>query len=113
MHAPHRRLFDVWSLFYDLSAVQRATYHPVHDAVLKALGGRSLIALVNPRFALLSEVTAFGSRLLGEPFYWPTSARFRRTLRSVGFRTLSQRSVGRLPGAVLFPGVLSVAQKPG
>jgi ubiquinone/menaquinone biosynthesis C-methylase UbiE len=208
MHAPHRGFFDLWSLFYDVPAVQRAAYHPVHDAVLEALGrrpspgaildvacgtgqlgarlraafprsevvgcdfsagmlqhaakrgrgvgwgradaarvpgargsfdaltcteafhwfpdqeealaefhrvlaprGRALIALVNPRFGLLSDVTAFGSRLLGEPFYWPTSRRFRRAVASAGFRTLAQRSVGRLPGGVLFPAVLTVAQK--
>jgi len=207
MRGPHRQLFDIWSLFYDIPVVQRATYRPVHDAVLQALGrrapralldvacgtghlearlrttfprteivgcdfsagmlqqaarrlgrvawvradaarlpfvagsfdaltcteafhwfpdqeaalaefhrvlapgGRALIALVNPRFALLSDATARGSRLLGEPFYWPTTRRFRRALESAGFRTLTQRSVGRLPGAVLFPAVLSVAQK--
>jgi ubiquinone/menaquinone biosynthesis C-methylase UbiE len=207
MRAAHRGFFDLWSLFYDIPAVQRAAYHPVHDAVLAALGrrspaavldvacgtgqlgtrlaaafprsevvgcdfsagmlkqaarrgrgvgwvradaarlpfadgsfdaltcteafhwfpdqeaalaefyrvlrpgGRALIALVNPRLALLSDVTAFGSRLLGEPFSWPTSGRFRLALSSAGFRTLSQRSVGRLPGAVLFPAVLSVAQR--
>jgi ubiquinone/menaquinone biosynthesis C-methylase UbiE len=207
MRAPHTRFFDLWSFFYDAPAIQRATYHPVHDAVLRALGqrspgaildlacgtgqlgarlraifphsnvvgcdfsagmllqaakrdrsvgwvrgdatslpfadgsfgavtcteafhwfpdqeaalaeisrvlapgGRALIALVNPRFALLSEITALGSRVLGEPFYWPTSRRLQRALSNAGFRTLSQRSVGRLPGAVLFPAVLTVAQK--
>jgi ubiquinone/menaquinone biosynthesis C-methylase UbiE len=209
MHSPHRQFFDLWSHFYDLGVVQRATYHPVHDAVLRALtrrppraildvgcgtgqlgarlrgafprsevvgcdfsagmlrhaakrdgrvgwvraeaarlpfpagsfdaltcteafhwfpeqdaalvefnrvlvaGGRALIALVNPRFGLLSDVMALGSSLLGEPFYWPTSERFRRALGVAGFRTLSQRPVGRLPGAVLFPAVLSVARKGG
>jgi ubiquinone/menaquinone biosynthesis C-methylase UbiE len=207
MNAPHRGFFDLWSFFYDLPPVQRATYHPVHDAVLRALGrrapgaildvacgtgqlgarlraafprsevvgcdfsagmlqhaakrargvgwvradagrlpfadgsfdaltcteafhwfpdqqialaefhrvlapgGRALIALVNPRAALLSDIAALGSRLLGEPFRWPTRMTFRRALTAAGFRVLSQRSVGRLPGAVLFPAVLSVAQK--
>lgn len=208
MHAPHQEFFDLWSRFYDVPVVQRATYYPVHDAVVHALGhrspraildvgcgtgqlaarlrgtfprsevvgcdfsagmlrnaaqrdrgvswvradalrlpfargrfealtcteafhwfpdqeaalaefhrvlapgGRVLIGLVNPRFALLSDVMALGSRLVGEPFYWPTTERFRRALSSAGFRTISQSGVGRLPGAVLFPAVLSVAQKP-
>jgi ubiquinone/menaquinone biosynthesis C-methylase UbiE len=207
MGAPHKQLFDLWSHFYDVAVIQRATYHPVHDAVVRVLarrppraildvacgtgqlgarlreafprsavvgcdfsagmlqhavkrdgrvswvradaarlpfadgsfdaltcteafhwfpaqdaalaefnrvlasGGRALIALVNPRLGLLSDVTALGSRLLGEPFYWPTAGRFRRALSAAGLRTVSQRSVGRLPGAVLFPAVLSVARK--
>jgi ubiquinone/menaquinone biosynthesis C-methylase UbiE len=207
MRAPHRGFFDVWSRFYDLPAVQRATYYPVHDAVLSALGrrspraildvgcgtgqlagrlraafpraelvgcdfsagmlgraagrdhgvdwvradalrlpfadesfdaltcteafhwfsdqqaalaefyrvlapgGRALVALVNPRLELLSDVTALGSRLFGEPFYWPTAERFRRAFGAAGFSTIRQRPIARLPGAVLFPAILSVAQK--
>jgi ubiquinone/menaquinone biosynthesis C-methylase UbiE len=34
---PDRWLFDLWSLVYDLAIVQRLTYRPVHDAVLRAL----------------------------------------------------------------------------
>jgi ubiquinone/menaquinone biosynthesis C-methylase UbiE len=34
---PDRRFFDIWSRFYDLELVQRLTYRPVHDAVLRAL----------------------------------------------------------------------------
>ncbi len=34
---PDRRLFDFWSLFYDLPLVQRLTYRPLHDAVLQGL----------------------------------------------------------------------------
>ncbi len=37
---PGHRLFDVWSRFYDVPWVQRATYRPVHDAVLPALKDR-------------------------------------------------------------------------
>jgi hypothetical protein len=33
-------------------------------------GDPALIALVNPRFALLSDVTAFASRWFGEPCSW-------------------------------------------
>lgn len=31
------RFFDLWSRFYDLDLVQRLTYRPVHDAVLRGL----------------------------------------------------------------------------
>jgi SAM-dependent methyltransferase len=34
---PDRRFFDVWSIFYDLPLVQRLTYRPEHDAVVRAL----------------------------------------------------------------------------
>jgi len=34
---PTRGFFDAWSRIYDFSLVQRATYRPVHDAVLRAL----------------------------------------------------------------------------
>jgi ubiquinone/menaquinone biosynthesis C-methylase UbiE len=35
---PDRRLFDLWSSFYDAPLVQRLTYRPEHDAVVRALG---------------------------------------------------------------------------
>jgi SAM-dependent methyltransferase len=35
--APDRRLFDAWSTFYDLPWVQRATYRPIQDAVVRVL----------------------------------------------------------------------------
>ncbi|MDJ0848009.1 MAG: methyltransferase domain-containing protein [Myxococcota bacterium] len=34
---PDRWFFDVWSRFYDAPLVQRFTYRPEHDAVLRAL----------------------------------------------------------------------------
>ncbi len=36
---PDPWLFDVWSRFYDLPLVQRLTYRPEHDAVLRRLRG--------------------------------------------------------------------------
>jgi SAM-dependent methyltransferase len=36
-HGPAQWLFDGWSHFYDLPLIQRATYRPVHNAVLQAL----------------------------------------------------------------------------
>jgi ubiquinone/menaquinone biosynthesis C-methylase UbiE len=35
--APDRWIFDLWSRFYDFAPVQRLTYRPEHDAVLRAL----------------------------------------------------------------------------
>lgn len=37
---PGQRFFDVWSRFYDAPLVQRMTYRPEHDAVLRGLGRR-------------------------------------------------------------------------
>ena len=34
---PTRGFFDAWSIIYDFPLVQRATYRPVHDAVLRTL----------------------------------------------------------------------------
>jgi ubiquinone/menaquinone biosynthesis C-methylase UbiE len=34
---PDRAFFDLWSLFYDLPWVQRLTYRPVQDAVMREL----------------------------------------------------------------------------
>lgn len=34
---PTRGFFDAWSMIYDFPLVQRATYRPVHDAVLRTL----------------------------------------------------------------------------
>jgi ubiquinone/menaquinone biosynthesis C-methylase UbiE len=43
---PDRWFFDVWSRFYDAPLVQRLTYRPEHDAVLRGLrhgGGRRIL----------------------------------------------------------------------
>jgi SAM-dependent methyltransferase len=37
---PNRSFFDLWSLFYDAPWVQRMTYRPAHDAVLRRLHAR-------------------------------------------------------------------------
>src|SRR5512139_4281227 len=34
---PHRVFFDLWSLVYDAPVVQRMTYRPVQNAVVRAL----------------------------------------------------------------------------
>ena len=60
-----------------------------------------------------SRATRLGSRLLGEPLFWPTRARLRRQLDATGFRVDAQRSVLRLPAPLVLPCVLTVATRPG
>jgi ubiquinone/menaquinone biosynthesis C-methylase UbiE len=204
-----RRAFDLWSLFYDAPLVQRFTYRPAQDAVLRSLrhadlqrvldvgcgtgqltarlrselpdavvvgcdfsrgmlaraaerspdvgwvqgdagrlpfadasfdavccteafhwfpdperalaeflrvlapGGRLRLEVINPPVELLSELTRVGSRLGGQPLYWPTRARLRTWLRRAGFRVESQRAVFRLPASVLLPAVLTSARREG
>jgi len=74
-------------------------------------GGLLLIALVNTRLALTSDLTQAASRLLGEPFYWPTAEQMRRRVEHCGFHVVRQQRVTRFPG-VLFPPVLTQAIKP-
>jgi ubiquinone/menaquinone biosynthesis C-methylase UbiE len=206
---PARWFFDLWSAFYDLAPVQRLTYRPVHDAVLRILGampprrvldvgcgtgllagrlrdalpatrvvgcdfslgmlrrasahrgmlgfvqgnalrlpfaaaafdalvcteafhwfpdqpaalaefhrvlapdGRLLVALVNPPVEALSDVVRGGSRLIGQPFYWPTRARMRAQVEAAGFRVEEQRRVFRVPAGLLLPPVMTVAVRAG
>ncbi len=77
-----------------------------------APGGWLLIALVNPPLGMLSELTATGSKLLGQPLYWPTPRRMRGWLGEAGFEVIEQRPILRLPLTLLFPTVLSVARRP-
>lgn len=205
---PHRRFFDVWSRFYDVPWVQRMTYRPLHDAVLRMLarttprcvldigcgtglltsrmqgefpgsrvvgcdfspgmlerarrrdgrvrwvradalglpfrdqsfdavvsteafhwfpdqhaaldeffrllapGGQLLLALASPALGLLSEATHIGSRLVGEPLYWPTRRRLRASLRQAGFELAEQRRILRLPAPIAFPTFLTIAERP-
>lgn len=204
---PNQWFFDAWSLIYDLPWVQRATYRPIHDAVLRALvaspacrvldigcgtgqlaarikrtrpatfvvgcdfsagmlsraaarchrvrwirgdagrlpfhdgtfdaitsteafhwfpdqdaalaefyrilkpGGRLLLAMVNTPASVVSDVFYVGSRLVGEPFYWPTTHEIRRRVEAVGFAVDEQRRVFRIPGFLLLP-VLTRAVRP-
>jgi SAM-dependent methyltransferase len=200
-----RWFFDAWSVFYDLPFVQRLTYRPVHEAVLRVLrrheprelldlgcgtglltrriwrtlpnasvvgcdfshgmlrraeendhhgvwvqgdatrlpfgdarfdaivsteafhwfpdqraaidecfrvlapGGRLLVALVNPPVEAMSSAMYLGSRLVGQPFYWPTRERMRELVESAGFRVEEQQRLYRLPAGLLLPPVLTVA----
>lgn len=74
--------------------------------------GRALIALVNPVSPILAELSRLGSRLLRAPLYWPTAARMREMVEAAGFSVASQRRVFRIPGFLLLPAVLTVAERP-
>jgi ubiquinone/menaquinone biosynthesis C-methylase UbiE len=204
---PNRRLFDLWSLFYDLPVVQRLTYRPIHEEVLRLLRatapgrvldvgcgtglltarihgeipqacvvgcdfsggmlrhasahtravawtrgdaqrlplrdasfdaivsteafhwfpdqgralaefyrvlapkGRLHVALINTPFAAASEILRVGSRLIGEPFYWPTRQHMRRMVEAAGFRVEAQRRIYRIPAGLALPPVLTTAIK--
>jgi ubiquinone/menaquinone biosynthesis C-methylase UbiE len=205
---PDRGLFDLWSNFYDAPLVQRLTYRPEHDAVLRALGrtrhqrvldvgcgtgiltarirsefkeafvvgcdfssgmlrraargrrgsnwvrgnalqlpfadaswdvvvsteafhwfpdqrlalaeffrvlepgGRLLVSLINPPLEVMSRITRRGSRMMGQPLFWPTRSRMREQTEAAGFRIESQRQIFRLPAGVILPSVLTVAVRP-
>ena len=204
---PRRSLFDAWSLFYDFPLIQRATYRPVHNAVLRALhhpacrrvldigcgtgqlaariktaypgthvvgcdfsagmlrragargggaqwvrgdagrlpfadavfdavvsteafhwfpdqdaalaecgrvlvpGGRLLLALVNTPASWVSGAFYAGSRLMGEPFYWPSTRQLRAQVEAAGLHVQGQRRIFRVPGFLL-PPVLTEAVRP-
>ena len=71
-------------------------------------GGRLLLALVNTPASSVSAVMHLGSRLVGEPFYWPTVREMRARVESAGFRVERQRRIFRVPGFLL-PPVLTCA----
>jgi ubiquinone/menaquinone biosynthesis C-methylase UbiE len=204
---PKQWFFDAWAVIYDLPLVQRATYRPVHDAVLQTLaarpavrvldvgcgtgqlaarikrerpatdvvgcdfsagmlsraagrchqvrwirgdagrlpfhdgtfdvvtsteafhwfpdqeavlrevyrvltpGGRFLLAMVNPPATVVSDAFHAGSRLIGEPFYWPTRREIRERVEAAGFIVDRQQRIFRLPGFLLLP-VLTRAVRP-
>ena len=204
---PNRWFFDVWSRFYDIEVVQRATYRPIHDAVVEVLQqrhcqrlldvgcgtgqlatrvrdelggvhvtgcdfspgmlaqanqrsdkvgwvrgnamslpfasatfdavttteafhwfpdqdaalaeflrvlvpkGRLLLAVACPPLQVISDLTHLGSRLIDEPFYWPTAGEMRQRIEAAGFRIETQRRVFRFPGLLFLP-VLNVAVRP-
>ncbi|MBX3023429.1 methyltransferase domain-containing protein [bacterium] len=70
--------------------------------------GRLLLAVASPPFAVVADLAAAASRLVGEPFRWPTAGEIRDHLEAAGFRVETQRRIFRLPGLLMMP-VLTVA----
>jgi ubiquinone/menaquinone biosynthesis C-methylase UbiE len=75
------------------------------------LGGWLLLAVMNTPAASLSTAVHLGSRLLGEPFYWPSNREMRGWVQAAGFHIGRRERVFRLPG-LLFPPVLTCAMRP-
>jgi ubiquinone/menaquinone biosynthesis C-methylase UbiE len=70
--------------------------------------GRVLLALVNPPIEGLGQAAWWASRLVGQPFFWPTPRGMRALLVDAGFRVEEQRRLWRIPGMFLLPPVLSI-----
>jgi ubiquinone/menaquinone biosynthesis C-methylase UbiE len=73
--------------------------------------GRLLIATVNVPTAALGRLIHAGSRLVGEPFYWPSGREARQWIEAAGFRIERRQRVARIGGALL-PAVLTSAIRP-
>ncbi len=73
-----------------------------------AAGGRVLVALVNPPLEAIGTGIWLGSRLVGQPFYWPTQRRMHALVTKAGFRVESQRRIWRIPAGIVLPPVLTV-----
>jgi ubiquinone/menaquinone biosynthesis C-methylase UbiE len=106
------------SAFDAVVSTEAFHWFPDQDAALREFfrvvrpGGVLLVALVNTHSRPLSTAIRFGSRLLGEPFYWPTTEEMARWVEQEGFRVIEQRRVFRFPGGLLLPPVLTHAVKP-
>ena len=74
--------------------------------------GRLLVALVNPPIEALSDAMRLGSRIVGEPFYWPTRQRMRALLERAGFRVDAQHRLYRVPAGLLLPRLLLTRLRP-
>ena len=74
-------------------------------------GGHLLLAVTQTPAVPVSELIHLGSRLLGEPFYWPSRRQAREWIETAGFRVERQRRVSRF-GGMLLPPVLTDAVRP-
>ncbi|MFN8601771.1 MAG: methyltransferase domain-containing protein [Candidatus Binatia bacterium] len=74
--------------------------------------GLVLVALVNTPARVVADGIHAASRLIGEPFYWPTSADLRACFERAGFTVERQQRIFRLPGGLLLPPVLTRAVRP-
>jgi ubiquinone/menaquinone biosynthesis C-methylase UbiE len=78
-----------------------------------APGGRLLVAIVNTPNDVVRTAFRIGSRVMGQPFDWPTRAEMRALFEAVGFRVETQRRVFRIvPAGLLLPPVMTVGMRP-
>jgi ubiquinone/menaquinone biosynthesis C-methylase UbiE len=75
-------------------------------------GGRLLVALVNTPNEAVRTLVRMGSRIVGQPFDWPTRDEMRALCESAGFRVDGQRRVFRIPAGLTLPPVLTLAVRP-
>ena len=71
-------------------------------------GGHLILALVNTPNEIVRSAVRMGSRVVGQPFDWPTRAEMRELLEEAGFRVEAQKRVFRIPAGVLLPPVVTV-----
>lgn len=104
-------------MFNAVTSTEAFHWFPEQDAALAEFlrvlvpGGRLLLGMVNTPVQLVSDVAYVASRVVGEPFYWPTRRQIRRQVEAAGFEVQTQQRVFRLPGFLL-PPVLTQAIRP-
>ena len=74
--------------------------------------GHLLLALVNAPSSVVANAMHAGSRLMGEPFYWPTTRELGERIEHAGFSVLGRKRIFRLPGGLLLPPILTHATRP-
>jgi ubiquinone/menaquinone biosynthesis C-methylase UbiE len=77
-----------------------------------APGGRLLVAFVNTPNDAVGTLFRVASRVMGQPFDWPTRAEMRALCERAGLRVEAQRRVFRFPAGLTLPPVLTIAMRP-